>query len=87
MRPLEDYVRDPQLLPGGEAARWFILDCIRRRVRDERLEGVSARAVNRFLSSLSPEHQLTVLTDLVARWAALGAEPAMLKILKQVTGL
>ncbi len=56
-------------------------------MRDERLEGVSARAVNRFLSSLSPEHQLTVLTDLVARWAALGAEPAMLKILKQVTGL
>jgi hypothetical protein len=87
MRPLEDYVRDPGLLPVGEAARWFILDCIRRRVRDERLEGVSARAVNRFLKSLSPEHQLTVLTDLVERWAALGAEPAMLAILKQVTGL
>jgi len=28
-----------------------------------------------------------VLTDLVARWAALGAEPAMLAILKKVTGL
>jgi len=41
-------------------------------VRDERLEGVSARAVNRFLNSLSPEHQLTVLTELVARWAAHG---------------
>jgi hypothetical protein len=87
MRPLEDYVREPQLLPDGEAARWFILDCIRRRVRDERLDGISVRAVNRFLNSLSPEHQLTVLTDLVARWAALGAEPAMLAILKKVTGL
>ncbi len=44
---------------------------------------VGARAVNRFLSSLPPEHQLTVLTDLVARWGALGAEPAMLALLKK----
>jgi len=87
MRPLEDYVRDPSLLPGGEAARWFILDCIRRRVRDGRLEAVAPRAINRFLRSLSPEHQLTVLTDLVERWGALGAEPAMLAILRQVTNL
>lgn len=56
MRPLEDYVRAPSLLPAGEAARWFILDCIRRQVRDDRLEGVTPRAVNRFLRSLSPEH-------------------------------
>jgi hypothetical protein len=86
MRAPEDFVRDPSLLPRGDAARWFILDCIRRAVRDGRLEGVSARAVNRFLRALSPEHQLTVLTDLVERWGALGADPAMLAILKRVTG-
>ena len=84
MRPLEQYVTTPSLLPAGEAARWFILDCIRRKVRDETLTGVSRGAVNRFLRSLSHEHQLTVLTDLVERWGALGAEPAMLALLKRV---
>jgi MoxR-like ATPase len=84
MRPLEDYVEDPALLPHGEAARWFILDCIRRRVRDERLGKVSKRAVNRFLSSLPHEHQLTVLADLVERWGALGADASMLAVLKKV---
>ena len=84
MRPLEQYVSTPALLPTGEAARWFILDCIRRRVRDDKLEGVAPRAVNRFLRSLSHEHQLTVLTDLVERWGALGADAAMLALLKRV---
>jgi hypothetical protein len=84
MRPLEQYVTTPSLLPSGEAARWFILDCIRRRVRDEKLTGVPPRAVNRFLKSLSHEHQLTVLTDLVERWGALGADAAMLALLKRV---
>ena len=84
MRPLEQYVTTPALLPTGEAARWFILDCIRRRVRDDKLAGVTPSAVNRFLRSLSHEHQLTVLTDLVDRWGALGADRAMLALLKRV---
>jgi hypothetical protein len=86
MRPLEDYVGDPALLPQGDAARWFILDCIRRKVRDGRLD-VSAKAVNRFLRSLPHEHQLNVLTDLVDRWGALGADAAMLALLKKVAAL
>ncbi len=84
MRPLEDYVAAPELLPKGEAARWFILDCIRRRVRDDRLGKVSRRAVNRFLRSLPREHQLNVLADLVERWGALGADASMLAILRSV---
>jgi len=87
MRPLEQYLLEPALLPKGEAARWFILDCLRRLVRDERLAPVSPRAVNRFLKSLPHEHQLNVLTDLVDRWGALGAEPAMLALLKKVARL
>lgn len=87
MRRIEDYIEQPALLPTGEAARWFILDCIRRRVRDDRLGKVSKRAVNTFLRSLPHEHQLTILTDLVDRWGALGAEPAMLALLKKVSGL
>jgi hypothetical protein len=87
MRELTDYIENPALLPSGEAARWFILDCIRRSVRDDRLGKVSKKAVNAFLRSLPHEHQLTVLTDLVDRWGALGAEPAMLALLKKVSGL
>ena len=87
MRPLEGYAENPALLPTGEAARWFILDYIRRRVRDDRLGKVSKKAVNAFLRSLPHEHQLTVLTDIVDRWGALGAEPAMLALLKKVSGL
>jgi hypothetical protein len=87
MRELTDYIGNPALLPSGEAARWFILDCIRRRVRDDKLGNVSTKAVNAFLRSLPHEHQLTVLTNLVDRWGALGAEPAMLALLKKVSGL
>lgn len=85
MRPLEKYVVEPDLLPRGEAARWFILDCIRRRVRDEKLGAVSPRAVDRFLRSLPHENQLTILADLVGRWGALGADAAMLALLKRVS--
>ncbi|HVE50034.1 MAG TPA: ATP-binding protein, partial [Casimicrobiaceae bacterium] len=87
MRPLTDYVNDPALIPNGEAARWFILDCIRRRVRDGTLANASPRSVNRFLRSLPHEHQLNILTDLVDRWGALGADRAMLALLKKVASL
>jgi hypothetical protein len=87
MRPLADYIADPTLLPQGEAARWFILDCIRRHVRDGRLDGLTPKAVNRFLQSLPHEHQLTVLTDLVEQWGALGADKAMFTLLRKVVGL
>jgi hypothetical protein len=85
MQPLTHYIENPDTLPRGDAARWFILDCIRQQVRDGRLHGVSPDTVNRFLGSLPPEHQLTLITDLVSQWSELGADPAMLALLKQVT--
>ena len=36
---------------------------------------------------LPPEHQLTLLTDLVEHWGALGADRAMFDLLKKVTAL
>ncbi|HVE88501.1 MAG TPA: AAA family ATPase [Burkholderiaceae bacterium] len=87
MRPLADYIVNAELLPQGEAARWFILDCIRRHVRDGRLDGVTPKAVNRFLLSLPHENQLTVLTDLVEQWGALGADKAMFRLLRKVAEL
>jgi hypothetical protein len=82
--PLTDYIEHPTMLPQGDAARWFILNCIRQQVRDGRLRGVTPETVNRFLNSLPVEHQLTLIADLVGHWSQLGADPAMLALLKQV---
>jgi hypothetical protein len=84
VQPLERYFREPKLLPKGESARWFIIDCIRQFVRDGRADGFPPRVVNRFLRSLSAEHQLIALTDMVEVWGRLGAEPAMLQLLRKV---
>ena len=82
--PLADYLRDPSRLPQGDAARWFILDCIRQYVRDGKADGLKPTVVNRFLRSLSAEHQLTLLTDMVETWGALGADRAMFDLLRKV---
>jgi hypothetical protein len=87
MQPLTHYLEHPSSLPTGDAARWFILNCIRQHVRDGTLQGVTPAMVNHFLSSLPPEHQLTLIADLVGPWSDLGADPAMLALLKQVTSL
>jgi hypothetical protein len=84
IRPLEDYFCKPDLLPVGDAARWFILDCIRQFVRDGKADGFRPSVVNRFLRSLSSEHQLTLLTDMVAKWGSLGADRAMFDLLRKV---
>lgn len=87
MRPLAAYVEEPQTLPAGDAARWFVLNCIRQQVRDDRLTGVAPDAVDRFLRALPEEHQLMLVTDLVDRWGALGADEAMLALLRGVARL
>ena len=84
VQPLESYMRDPALLPKGDSARWFILDCIRQFVRDGKADGFPPRVVNRFLQSLSQEHQLIMLTDMVEKWGALGAERAMYDLMRKV---
>jgi hypothetical protein len=87
MRPLRDYVEDPKALPEAEAARWFILNCIRQLVRDGKLNDIAPATVNRFLAGLPTEHQMVLLTDLVDRWGSLGADEAMFDLLKKVTKL
>ena len=87
MQPLPHYFQHPASLPTGDAARWFILNCIRQHVRDGTLSGVTAETVNGFLRALPPEHQLTLIADLVGEWSELGADPAMLDLLRQVTNL
>jgi hypothetical protein len=87
MRPIEDYIEQPGLLPTTEAARWFILNCIRQHVQGGKLRNINARKVNAFLRGLPPESQLTLLTDLVEQWGALGADKAMFELLKKVAAL
>ena len=84
VRPLADYIRNPDLVPKGDSARWFILDCIRQFVRDGKADGFKPRVINRFLRSLSSEHQLIVLTDMVEKWGALGADRAMYDLLRKI---
>ncbi len=85
LSPIEIYIEKPDTLPKGETARWFILNSIRQNVQAGRLAPLKPRAVNRFLRSLPFESQLTLLTDLVEQWGALGADKAMLDLLKAVT--
>lgn len=87
LAPLHDYLHDPARLPPGETGRWFILDCIRQHVKQERLAEVDPAVVDRFLRALSDEQQLALLTDLVDRWGALGANDAMFDLLKRVARL
>jgi hypothetical protein len=81
------YVEHPQALPKAEAARWFILNCIRQQVRDDRLAGIKPRVIDKFLRSLTHEQQLTLITDQVDKWGALGADKAMFDLLKRVAQL
>jgi MoxR-like ATPase len=85
MAPVESYIERPNLLPKGETARWFILNAIRQNVAAGRMGAVKPRAVARFLRSLPTESQLMLLTDLVEQWGALGADKAMLAVLRTVT--
>jgi MoxR-like ATPase len=85
LAPVESYVENPGSLPKGETARWFILNAIRQNVATGRLGKVKPRAVAQFLRSLPTEAQLTLLTDLVEQWGALGADKAMLALLRTVT--
>jgi MoxR-like ATPase len=80
------YVREPQLLPTPDAARWFVLSAIRSLVARGELQ-VDATTVNGFLLALPPDHRFALLVGLVNRWGELGADPALLVALREVTGL
>jgi len=87
MQPPAFYVEHPQALPRSEAGRWFVLNCIRQQVRDDKLGAIKPRVIDRFLRSLPPENQVTLLTDMVERWGALDADKAMFDLLKSVAQL
>jgi hypothetical protein len=87
LRPLEDYIFEPDLLPSDDTARWFVLCRIRSLVQRGELTGFDPGAINAFLVAVPEEHSFALLLDLVPQWGRLGADPALLETLKSVTGL
>jgi hypothetical protein len=87
IRPIEEYFADPSLLPESDTARWFIINRLRLLVQRGELPAVSPDQVNNFLGALPQEFRCAVLIDLVEHWGLLGASDAMLRTLKEVTGL
>lgn len=87
LRPLDDYIRDPDRLPSEDTARWFVLCRIRSLVKRGELADVTPEQVNRFLLGIPEEHRFALLVDMVPEWGALGASPALFETLKSVTGI
>ncbi len=85
--PIEEYIHNPDNLPVGEAARWFILSRVRQMAQAGQLHGTPRVLINTFLVLLPPEHRAALLVDLVEVWGGLGADPAMFVALGEVTGL
>lgn len=85
--PLEQYVRDPDLLPADDTPRWFVLCRIRNVARRGGLDGIDGRTITDFLMALPQEHRFAVLIDMVEDWGRLGAAEALLATLKEVTEL
>ena len=87
LRPIEEYLNQPSLLPSEDVARWFIIDRIRKAVQHKDLPVVSAAKINEFLRSVPQEFAFALMIDLVPQWADLGANQAMFEAMKEVTGL
>lgn len=89
LRPLEDYLQAPSLLPEDDIALWFVLHSLRGAIQyqRDRFRNLPPAAINAFLCALSPEHRSALLVDLVEEWGALGAEEAFWKTLHEATGL
>ena len=88
--PWYEYIRQPDQIPKGTAggalaAKFFVLDTIRRAVRDGRVAELAAdkkptpEEVCAFLLALPKEDRIVLLLDQVPQWAALGADEVLVK--------
>lgn len=87
LKPLEEYLENPELLPTKDSARWFILSRMRKLVERYSLPCVSKETLNRFLMALPQEHRFALFVDQVHLWGDLGAEQSMLDSLTELTGI
>src|SRR5262249_58026092 len=87
IRQADHYVEHPEDLPTSEAARWFVVNRIRRLAETQQLGHHAPRVINRLFRTLSQEHRLALLVDMVPVWGKLGADEVMLETLAEVTGV
>jgi len=86
LKPLEEYLKNPDSLPTKDTARWFVLSRMRERVKNYSFPEVAPEVLNNFLMTLPQEHRFSLFVDLVYRWGDLGADPALLDTLTELTG-
>jgi hypothetical protein len=87
IRPLDDYLHQPELLPAQASARWFVLSRIRAKLDRGELRTLPRETINHFLARVPEEHRLALLLGRVRAWAELGAAEALLRTLHEITGL
>jgi hypothetical protein len=80
------YLEHPGELPESETGRMFVLNRIRKLAEAGKLNRKSPRVIDAFFRALSQEQRLTLLVDMVPKWAKLGASHVMLETLWEVTG-
>lgn len=85
--PPREYVRNPGKLPDDDTMLWCVLSEIRRLAAVGELDDLTPDVINEFLRSIPQEQRLAVLIDEVRTWGRLGAAPAILEALREVTGI
>lgn len=81
-----DYVRGVRAVPDDVTAAWLVINSVRRVVADGELHA-NQDEVRDFLQGLPHELAFALLVGQTQQWADLGAAPAMLELLHEVTGL
>lgn len=93
MRPLHEYLDNPDLLPTGDTARWFLISQMRQAIASgalclpEQNPEEFQRKINVLLLALPEEMLFALLVDQVDKWAALGTAEVLLAKLREVTGV
>ena len=87
LRPMEEYIYQPELLPSEDTALWFVFCRLRSLVKHHELTGIPEPTINQFLMRVPAEHRFALLVDLVPEWGDLGGGEALIETLREVTSL
>jgi hypothetical protein len=87
LMPLDHYIEHPDDIPSDPSSCWFVLQNIKKRVRERALDQFTPETLNDFLLALPLEHRCVLLINDVEEWGRLGVDHALFESLLQVTGL
>ncbi len=86
LKPVKNYIEQPDLLPSDISALWFILNLIKKKLLNGSTK-IEKHILNSFLLKLPKEQRFALLAGNVHNWGNLGANQAILESLKEITGL